>query len=222
MSGGARDDAVLAIAHFDKAAGKTVLDLVISQTGSPPFSAPAAVRKFAAILKQWGISKVRGDAYAGDTFGALFLECGIVFERTSRDKSTLYESLEPVLMAQVCELLDVAKLTEQLLTLIVTRSGKVDHQTGDHDDYANAVAGAIWFARPHQVRTTFARPLVVVDGQDVAAMPATRVVTVDAKRAALLAKPVPPHYLKTDDGYGYAVGGTIPLPYSATMTYSIA
>jgi hypothetical protein len=35
----------------------------------------------------------------------------------------------------------VAKLQEQLLTL-VWRGVKIDHQPGDHDDYANACAGA--------------------------------------------------------------------------------
>jgi hypothetical protein len=26
----------------------------------------------------------------------------------------------------------------------VSRSGKIDHQVGDHDDFANAAAGAVW------------------------------------------------------------------------------
>ena len=43
------------------------------------------------------------------------------------------------------ELLDHAKMQEQLLTL-VWRGVKIDHLPGDHDDFANAAAGAIWLA----------------------------------------------------------------------------
>ena len=41
------------------------------------------------------------------------------------------------------ELLDVAKLQEQLLGL-VWRGSRIDHQSGEHDDFANAAAGAVW------------------------------------------------------------------------------
>jgi hypothetical protein len=39
-------------------------------------------------------------------------------------------------------LLDVPELIEQLLTLVV-RGAKIDHEPGGHDDFANAVCGAI-------------------------------------------------------------------------------
>jgi hypothetical protein len=39
--------------------------------------------------------------------------------------------------------LDIPKLQEQLLSLVVRGAGKIDHLPGDHDDYANAAAGAI-------------------------------------------------------------------------------
>jgi hypothetical protein len=38
MSGGSSDDAVLAIAHYDAAIKRSVLDLLVSQTGKPPFN----------------------------------------------------------------------------------------------------------------------------------------------------------------------------------------
>jgi hypothetical protein len=68
MSGGSSDDAVLAIAYFDAARRVAVLCQLISQTGAPPFNPRGAVRKFAAELKAWGIARVTGDAYAGQTF----------------------------------------------------------------------------------------------------------------------------------------------------------
>ena len=54
-------------------------------------------------------------------------------------KSELYEALEPPVNAGEVELLDVPKLQEQILTLVV-RGTKIDHQPGDHDDWANAAA----------------------------------------------------------------------------------
>src|SRR5215469_11966520 len=62
MSGGSSDDAVLAIAHHDVETGRAVLDLLVSQTGKPPFNPRHAVRKFAGILKAWGLRRVHGDA----------------------------------------------------------------------------------------------------------------------------------------------------------------
>ena len=52
------------------------------------------------------------------------------------------EGLEPPVNAGEVELLDVPKLQEQILTLVV-RGTKIDHQPGDHDDWANAAAGAL-------------------------------------------------------------------------------
>src|SRR5262249_45310698 len=52
----------------------------------------------------------------------------------------------PTLNAGEVELLDLPKLQEQLLTLVV-RGGRIDHQAGDHDDWANAASGTIWLVR---------------------------------------------------------------------------
>jgi len=148
MSGGSSDDAVLAIAHFDAASKRAVLDHIVSQTGGTPFNPRMAVRKFAEVVKSYGLTKVHGDAYAGHTFRQDFLEHQVVYEVSTRTAAELYDRFEPVLNAGACELVDAAKLTEQLLTLVV-KGDKIVHQTGDHDDWANAAAGAIWYARPH-------------------------------------------------------------------------
>ena len=145
LSGGSSDEAVLAISHHDAARKVAVLDLILSQTGKPPFNPRHAVKKFAAVLKDWGISTVTGDAYAGQTFRTDFLELGIDYVVCSESTSQLYEALEPRLNAGEVELPDEGKLQEQLLTL-VWRGSKIDHQSGDHDDWAAACAGAIWLA----------------------------------------------------------------------------
>jgi hypothetical protein len=139
MSGGSNDDAVLAISHKEDA--RVVLDLIVSQSGVPPFNPRHALAKFAATLKEYKIGTVTGDAYAGQTFRADFEQHGIRYEVSAKSKHEIYEAFEPLLTASEVELLDVPKLQEQLLTL-VWRGTKIDHQAGDHDDFANACAGA--------------------------------------------------------------------------------
>jgi len=145
MSGGSSDDAVLGISHYDAERKVTVLDALMAQTGAPPFNPRDAVRKFVAALKVWRVSRVVGDAYAGQTFRADFEAEGISYETSDQTKSELYEAFEPKLNAGEVELLDDGKLQEQLLTL-VWRGAKIDHQVGDHDDYANAACGALVLA----------------------------------------------------------------------------
>lgn len=141
MSGGSSDDATLSIAHrHDR---RAVVDLVIKQDGSPPFNPRSAVRKFAAVLKEYGIGQVTGDNYAGETFKRDFEGEGIAYVPSPLSKTDLYEAFEPALNAGEVELPDIPKLQEQLLTLVV-RGARIDHQPGDHDDWANAVAGAVW------------------------------------------------------------------------------
>jgi hypothetical protein len=142
MSGGSSDEAVLAIAYQDAERGVAVLAALTAQTGGAPFNPRDAVRKFAAELKAWGLSRVTGDAYAGQTFRRDFEELGIAYSVSPRTKSEIYDAFEPKLNAGEVELLDDGKLQEQLLTLVL-RGSKIDHLPGDHDDYANAACGAI-------------------------------------------------------------------------------
>lgn len=143
MSGGSSDDAVLAIAHKDSK--RVVLDLIVSQTGAPPFNPRQAVQKFVGVLKEYSIKRVLGDAYAGQTFRADFESHGVQYDVVDKSRHEIYEAFEPLLTASEVELLDVGKLQEQLLTL-VWRGTKIDHQVGDHDDWANAAAGALTFS----------------------------------------------------------------------------
>lgn len=145
MSGGSSDDAVLGIAHRDATTARVVLDCVVSQTGRPPFNPRDAVRKFAGVLKEYGIFTVTGDRYAGETFRADFQEHGIGYQISELTKHQLYEALEPKINAGEVELLDLPRLQEQLLGLVV-RGKKIDHLPGEHDDWINAAAGALYVA----------------------------------------------------------------------------
>jgi len=141
MSGGSSDDAVLAIGHTGFG-GRVVLDIVQDQGAAVPFNPNKAVERFVRTLRDYRIARVTGDRYAGETFRAQFAERGIGYTVATEPKSALYEALEPVVNAGVVVLLDVATLEQQLLGL-VWRGGKIDHQRGEHDDFANAVAGVV-------------------------------------------------------------------------------
>jgi hypothetical protein len=140
MSGGSSDDATLSIAH--KEDKRFIVDLVVKQDGDVPFNPRSAVRKFVGILKQYGCRSVVGDNYAGETFKEDFRAEGIAYYPSPLSKTELYEAFEPALNAGEIELLDIPKLQEQLLTLVI-RGTRIDHQPNDHDDWANAVAGAV-------------------------------------------------------------------------------
>jgi hypothetical protein len=141
MSGGSSDDAVLAIAHRD-AEGRAVLDRVVDQGQRPPFDPRAAVERFVMVLREYRITTVTGDKYAGETFRADFDRHGSRYQLSERTKHQIFEGLEPLLNGHQVVLLDLPQLEQQLLGL-AWRGGKIDHQAGEHDDYANAAAGAI-------------------------------------------------------------------------------
>ncbi len=141
MSGGSNDDADLAIGYRD-AAGRTIVVRVENQGPPPPFDPRQAVERFARLLKEYGIARVEGDQYAGQTFVADFRAHGIEYAICQQTKSQLYEALEPRLNAHEVRLPDVPILEQQLLGL-VWRGGKIDHPAGEHDDASNAVAGVV-------------------------------------------------------------------------------
>jgi len=144
MSGGSNDDATLAIAHCTEA-GVHVLDVIVNQGGRPPFDPRAAVTKFAGIVRTYGLPKVTGDAYAGQTFRLDFEREGISYTVATGTTSDHYEALEPHLNAGEVELLDAPTLIEQLVGLVV-RGEKVTHVPGEHDDFSCAAAGALVLA----------------------------------------------------------------------------
>lgn len=141
MSGGSSDDATLSIGHSE--GNRITLDGVWKQTQKPPFDPRQAIKLFAGILKSYGISRVTGDAYAGQTFRNDFLSHDISYHTCPVPKSSLYETLEVELNSGRVALLDDPKLLRQLLSLVI-RGGKIDHPSGTHDDLANAAAGAVW------------------------------------------------------------------------------
>jgi hypothetical protein len=141
MSGGSNDDATLGISS-ENPDGTRRLDVVMNQGAPPPFDPRLAVGRFAEVLERYGIRSVVGDAYGGQTFREDFRRFGIEYLVAEKTTSQLYEALEPLLNAREVRLLDVPILEQQLLGLL-WRGSKIDHPSGEHDDYAAVAAGAL-------------------------------------------------------------------------------
>jgi hypothetical protein len=141
MSGGSNDDATMGLGSVD-AEGRGVLDVLVNQGAPPPFDPRLAVARFASILREYGVSRVYGDKFAGETFRRDFEREAIHYEVLSRTTSQLYEALEPLLNGHQVILLDEPRLESQLLGL-VWRGGKITHPVGEHDDWATAACAVV-------------------------------------------------------------------------------
>ena len=146
-SGGSSDSMTLAIAHRDKF-GAGILDCI--RECRPPFSPESVVDEFCSALKQYHISKVCGDRYAGEWPRERFRMCGVTYELSEKPKSDIYRDMLPLLNSRKVQLLDDRRLISQLhgLERRTARGGRdsIDHGPGAHDDVANAVAGALVLA----------------------------------------------------------------------------
>lgn len=152
-SGGSNDAMTLAIGHAD---GETaVLDAVRER--KPPFSPEAVVEDFCGLLKDYGITEVTGDRYAGEWPRERFRKNGIAYNIADRPRSDLYRDMLPGLNSRTADLLDNPVLVTQIVGLErrVARGGKesIDHAPNGHDDLANAVAGVLSLIQPRKVST---------------------------------------------------------------------
>ncbi len=142
-SGGRRDSMTLAIAHSER--DVQVLDLLIERR--PPFNPDEVTQEFSQVLRQYGITTVSGDKYAGEWPASRFQAHGITYKVSEWTKNEIYTNLLPLLTGKRCELLDNKRLISQLCNLErrTARSGKdsIDHTPGGHDDVCNAAAGAL-------------------------------------------------------------------------------
>ncbi len=142
-SGGSRDSFTLAIGH--RQGEKIVLDAIRER--KPPFSPDAVTREYAELLKNYRISKITGDKFAGAFSAEAFAKHGITYEQSAKPKSDLYVDMLPILNSGNVDLLDEPRLTAQLVGLErrTARSGRdsIDHPPNGHDDLANVVAGIV-------------------------------------------------------------------------------
>lgn len=143
-SGGSADSMTLAVAHLDSD-GIAVLDAI--REVKPPFSPDAVVQEFAALLTSYGIVRVTGDAYAGEWPRERFAVHGIAYDVSKKNTSAIYTEFLPALNGRRVRLLDLPRLTGQLVALErrTARAGRdsIAHPPGSHDDVANAACGAL-------------------------------------------------------------------------------
>lgn len=142
-SGGSHDSFTLAIGHRE--GERLVLDVLRGIT--PPFDPSAVVKELCALLKSYRCDRVTGDHYAGEWVVEAFSKEGVTYRHSERNKSELYLEALP-LFAQGCvELLDLPRLTMELMQLErrTARSGRdsVDHPPAGHDDHANSCCGVL-------------------------------------------------------------------------------
>jgi hypothetical protein len=144
-SGGSVDPMTLAIAHIDPQSKRGILDVLRERR--PPFSPDGVVGEFVNILREYRISRVVGDHYAGEWPRERFRARGVHYEVSKISKSDIYVAFLPIINAGRCELLDNTRLYNQLLGLDrrISRGGheSIDHGPGAHDDLANVCAGVM-------------------------------------------------------------------------------
>ena len=142
-SGGQVDSFTLAIAHREGERG--VLDCV--REARPPFRPKDVVAEFAPLLRYFKCFTVRGDRYAGAWPANEFDEYGIQYEVSELSKGDIYREFLPYLNSGRTSLLDHPRMVNQFCGLDrrTVRGGRdsIDHRPNDHDDVANAVAGAL-------------------------------------------------------------------------------
>jgi Phage Terminase len=153
LSGGGADDATLGIAHHRH--GVAVLDCLADQGArvNKTFSPEETVKRFAEVLKSYGLSRVTGDRYAAQWPVEAFRKHGITYQPAELNRSQIYAAFEPLLNSGRVELLDHPKLLQQFIGL-VRKGEKIDHSSGEHDDHSNAAALAcvLAAASPQQAR----------------------------------------------------------------------
>jgi hypothetical protein len=149
--GTGRDSFALAIAHRESKDRVLVLDRVIER--KPRFIASAVVAEFAAILRQYKIAEVWGDAFAGGFHADAWAHHKIKFRPAERTTSENYLTLLPLLTQPGrTRLLHDPGLRHQLAGLERRVHGgdreSVSHAdtSNAHDDIAAAAAGALVLA----------------------------------------------------------------------------
>jgi hypothetical protein len=143
-SGGSDDSFTLSISHREH--DRVVIDCI--REVKPPFSPEQVIIDFVALLKSsYRLHSVCGDRYGGEFPREQFNKRGIRYNPSERNKSEIYRDFLPLLNSGRVVLPRNDRLIRQLTSLERTTargSGRdnIDHPAGQHDDVANAVAGA--------------------------------------------------------------------------------
>jgi hypothetical protein len=142
-SGTGRDSYTCAIAHAE---GQTIV-LDLAHEIRPPFNPQTATAEVAKLLKSYGIGTVAGDKYAAGFVIEAFAKNGLTYRYSVDDRSEIYLNALPLLTSGRARLLDSDRMLAQFCALerrtATSGRDRVDHPRDQHDDLANAVAGAL-------------------------------------------------------------------------------
>jgi hypothetical protein len=145
-SGGVgRDSYTLSIAH--QHGDGYVTDLVRGTAGK--FDPHEVTKQYAALCKEYRVRDIVGDAYGKEWVASSWRETGINYRKSPLVKSDIFLECVPLFTRGLVRLPDHAKLSRELRLLEreTHRSGRdsVHHPRNgnEHDDYANAVCGAL-------------------------------------------------------------------------------
>jgi hypothetical protein len=114
-------------------------------------------------LKEYRLSRVTGDKYAGETFKSAFEKEGIGYQVSQLTKHEIYEATEVLFNTGSAVLLD-HELTESQFLGLIWRGGRIDHPNNEHDDWCNAAAGAAHLASKNKTFNPRALPIGVGKG----------------------------------------------------------
>ena len=129
----------------------------------PPFRPSAVVDEFSNHLRDYRVRFIHGDHYAGEFPKELFRRHSIIYKVSDHNKSALYQNLLPLLNSGRITFPRNDTLIKQLVGLQrrVGPSGRetIDHgqRKVDHNDIANAVAGAAELCSEAKIRRTNSR-----------------------------------------------------------------
>jgi hypothetical protein len=151
-SGSGKDAYALAIGHnvIDGDRTLSIIDRIYSQ--DPPFDPDTITARAAEVIKEWGLTEVYGDNYAGAWPVTAMQRNGVRYIPSPLSASELYLHTLPLWNAGRVRMLDNPKCIEQFARLR-RRVGqgvaeKVIHPRAAHDDLSNCVAGVLWRLSP--------------------------------------------------------------------------
>jgi hypothetical protein len=157
MSGGGRDASTLCICHRD--GERIIADAVRGRHGDPH----AAVLEYTALVKQHRCATIWGDNYAKEWVAGAYRAAGLVYRQSPLVRSDLYLEGQVLFTRGLVSIPPNTTLLRELRLLErrTARSGKdsVNHGVGGHDDYANALFGAMHVA----VKAAAQKPLPIVE-----------------------------------------------------------
>lgn len=144
-SGGRGDAFAMGIAHAER--DVAVLDLLFERRA--PFDPGAVITDIAQVLRSYRIREVVGDSFGAELIVSAFRQRGILYKPSELNRTEVYLNALPLFTSGRVKLLDHERLVHQFASLErrTGRAGRdsVDHPQGkgQHDDLANAVAGAL-------------------------------------------------------------------------------